>query len=139
MVVDLNSTITFAGLVQAVIAMVVGFVGHELIHIGVLSAFGRRPRIEIGFERLAFAAIPPSDTPRWQNAIALLAPIPWAFAGLYAAFVLSQPPLLTLPLSLDGLLFLVGFAVAALPSPADFYVLLLYRPENAAPEVVADG
>jgi len=140
-VIDWSSGLTVAGVLAAVGAMVVGFAGHELMHIGTLTALGRRPRIELGFHRLIFAAVPPNGTPRWQNALALLAPIPWAFVGLWAAFSAIQPPLVSIPLSLNGLLFVVGFAVGALPSPADVFVLLMYRPmsDAAGSEVVADG
>lgn len=139
MVIDVSTPLTAGGVLIAVGAMAIGFVGHELLHIGVLTVFGRRPTIELGFHGLVFAAVPPDGTPRWQNAVALLAPIPWAVAGVWAAFSLTTPPLLSLPLTLNGVLLLVGFAVGALPSPGDIFVLLLYRPEAASTEVVADG
>lgn len=139
MIVDVSSGLTVGGLATAVAAGIVGFVAHELVHIGVLSLFGNRPRVEIGFERLIFAAVPPDGTPRWQLASALLAPVAVAVVGTWALFSNAALGALSVPLTLDGVLVLAAFLIAALPSPADVYVLLMYDPAAQTPGVAADG
>lgn len=135
--IDPTTGLTLGGVVTAVVAGVAGFVAHELAHIGVLTLFGRRPTIELGFEHLVFAAVPPAGTPRWQLATALLAPVGVAALGVWGLF--GPGGVLSVPLTLDGVLVLAAFLIAALPSPADVYVLLMYDPAANTQGVATNG